>query len=97
MRVLDIGCGRGDVALMVARLVGEKGEVLGVDRDARPLAAARERARGFANVTFAEGDLLGSPPNMASSMPPSGGACSCINPSLSMPFVNWHAPFDPAG
>ncbi|MBI3774431.1 MAG: methyltransferase domain-containing protein [Gammaproteobacteria bacterium] len=59
MRVLDVGCGRGDVALLSARLVGEHGQVLGVDRDVRPLAVARERARalGLSNTTFAEGDL----------------------------------------
>ena len=56
MRVLDVGCARGDVTFMVARLVGEEGQVLGLDRDARPLAVARERARdlGFLKVTFSE-------------------------------------------
>ncbi|MBI3714516.1 MAG: class I SAM-dependent methyltransferase, partial [Betaproteobacteria bacterium] len=64
MRVLDVGCGRGDVSLLVARLVGEQGHVLGVDRDARPLAAAQERARelGLSNITFAEGDLCALSP-----------------------------------
>lgn len=59
MRVLDVGCGRGDVALMLAERVGERGQVVGVDRDARPLEVARERARalGLTHVTFAEGDL----------------------------------------
>ncbi|XXY50853.1 methyltransferase domain-containing protein [Sorangium sp. So ce269] len=59
MRVLDVGCGRGDVSLMISRLVGEQGQVLGLDRDVSPVAAARERARelGLSNVAFAEGDL----------------------------------------
>lgn len=59
MRVLDVGCARGDLTFMVARLVGEQGQVLGLDRDARPLAVARERARdlGLLKITFAEGDL----------------------------------------
>ncbi|WP_437734392.1 methyltransferase domain-containing protein [Sorangium sp. So ce1335] len=59
MRVLDVGCGRGDVSLMIAQLVGAQGQVVGVDRDARPLAAARDRAReqGLSNMTFVEGDL----------------------------------------
>ncbi|WP_437635421.1 methyltransferase domain-containing protein [Sorangium sp. So ce854] len=59
MRVLDVGCGRGDVSLMIAQRVGERGQVVGIDRDARPLAAARDRARelGFSNMTFVEGDL----------------------------------------
>ena len=41
--VLDVGCGRGDVSFLVARLVGERGEVLGVDRDPRALDMANER------------------------------------------------------
>lgn len=30
-RVLDVGCGVGDVALLAASLVGETGHVIGVD------------------------------------------------------------------
>lgn len=59
MRVIDVGCGRGDVSFMVARLVGEQGQVLGVDRDARAIAMARERARelNLSRVSFVEGDF----------------------------------------
>lgn len=59
MRVLDVGCGTGDVALLAGDLVGARGEVVGVDRDAAPLAAARERARERrpANVGFVQGDF----------------------------------------
>lgn len=59
MRVLDIGCGRGDVSLMLARLVGAQGAVLGIDQDARVLDVARDRARsaGVNNVTFAQADV----------------------------------------
>jgi hypothetical protein len=57
MRVLDVGCGVGDVTLLVAELVGPDGVVVGVDRDARALQLARERAAGHGRVTFAEGDL----------------------------------------
>lgn len=56
LRVLDIGCGQGDVTRLVRELVGETGEVVGVDRDAGALAAARA-ATGQANVTFIEGDI----------------------------------------
>lgn len=68
MRVLDVGCGRGDVSLMIARLVGEQGRVLGIDRDARPLAAAQERAGelDLSNVAFAEGDLCALSPEHGS-------------------------------
>jgi SAM-dependent methyltransferase len=66
MQVLDIGCGNGNVSLMLRRLVGERGKVLGVDRDAAALAAARDRADalGFANVSFASADLSALPPEL---------------------------------
>ncbi len=59
MRVLDIGCGHGDVSILAARAVGERGFVLGVDRAPQPLAAAAERARqeGLAQVTFRQGEF----------------------------------------
>jgi ubiquinone/menaquinone biosynthesis C-methylase UbiE len=59
MRVLDAGCGRGDVSFLAARLVGAQGQVLGVDRDSDALAIARQRARepGDAEVRFEEADL----------------------------------------
>jgi ubiquinone/menaquinone biosynthesis C-methylase UbiE len=31
MQVLDVGCGPGDVSLLIAELVGETGSVLGID------------------------------------------------------------------
>lgn len=58
-RVLDLGSGVGDVALLVAQLVGPGGAVVGVDRDADALAKARHRAAeaGLAQVRFIEGDV----------------------------------------
>ena len=54
MRVLDVGCGTGDVAFLAARLVGPTGGVIGVDKAPEAVAVARERARaaGMANVQF---------------------------------------------
>jgi hypothetical protein len=43
MHVLDIGCGRGELSLMLARQVGAQGRVLGLDRDA---AAVLRRLAG---------------------------------------------------
>jgi SAM-dependent methyltransferase len=59
MRVLDLGCGAGDVAFVAAGLVGPGGSVVGVDRSPEALARARLRAgqRGLAQVRFVEGDL----------------------------------------
>jgi SAM-dependent methyltransferase len=58
MRVLDIGSGVGDVAFLAAELVGDVGEVIGVDRASAALEVARRRADSLAvsNVTFLEGD-----------------------------------------
>jgi ubiquinone/menaquinone biosynthesis C-methylase UbiE len=44
MRVLDVGCGPGDVALLAARLVGPGGRVVGVDRSSDAVATATLRA-----------------------------------------------------
>jgi predicted RNA methylase len=44
MKVLDVGSGAGDVALLAADLVGPSGRVVGVDRNAEILETARERA-----------------------------------------------------
>jgi ubiquinone/menaquinone biosynthesis C-methylase UbiE len=57
-RVLDIGSGVGDVAMLAANLVGPSGEVLGIERDPRSVARARSRVAeaGLHNVSFTESD-----------------------------------------
>jgi ubiquinone/menaquinone biosynthesis C-methylase UbiE len=64
MKVLDVGSGAGDVALLAAELVGPTGSVVGVDQDPEVLktASARVEAAGFANVSFHAGDLHESIP-----------------------------------
>src|SRR5262245_38227677 len=57
MRVLDVGAGVGDVSLLLADLVGPEGAVVGVDRDPRALAVARDRASHRAQVSFHEGNI----------------------------------------
>jgi ubiquinone/menaquinone biosynthesis C-methylase UbiE len=52
MRVLDLGSGAGDVAMLAARLVGREGEVVGVGP-----AAARVAQAGLSNVRFIQGDV----------------------------------------
>jgi ubiquinone/menaquinone biosynthesis C-methylase UbiE len=61
MRVLDIGSGAGDVAMVAARAVGPTGSVLGVDMNPAILETARERtaAAGLGNITFVALDLTG--------------------------------------
>ena len=59
MRVLDMGCGAGDVAFAAAELVGRDGLVVGLDRSPQAVARARIRAaqRGLTQVRFVEGDI----------------------------------------
>jgi len=59
MRVLDVGCGVGDVAMEAARLVGAAGEVVGADRSDAALEAARARAAdaGLTQARFERMDL----------------------------------------
>src|SRR5262245_1387319 len=58
-RVLDLGSGMGDVAMLVARLVGPSGEVVGIERDANSIACANARvdAAGFRNESFLNTDV----------------------------------------
>jgi ubiquinone/menaquinone biosynthesis C-methylase UbiE len=57
MRVLDVGCGTGDVSMLAADMVGSGGAVVAIDRSKDALAIARERAQaaGHDNIEFREG------------------------------------------
>jgi ubiquinone/menaquinone biosynthesis C-methylase UbiE len=70
MRVLDVGSGGGDTALLSEEVVGAEGEVVGVDQSPAAAAAAaaaekRIAAAGKRNISFRHGDLdrleLGEP------------------------------------
>jgi ubiquinone/menaquinone biosynthesis C-methylase UbiE len=62
-RVLDLGSGVGDVALIAGRLVGPAGEVIGAERDARSIrrAAARMAELGLKHVRFTQTDVSDLP------------------------------------
>jgi ubiquinone/menaquinone biosynthesis C-methylase UbiE len=59
MKVLDVGTGAGDVALLLADRVGPDGQVIGVDSSPTVLDYARRRAEAaaFTNVSFVQGDI----------------------------------------
>jgi ubiquinone/menaquinone biosynthesis C-methylase UbiE len=56
MRVLDVGCGPGDVSFVAAGLVGSTGSVLGVDAAPEMVELARSRAaeKGLPAVQFSQ-------------------------------------------
>lgn len=58
-RVLDIGSGAGDVAMLVCRLVGPTGEVVGVERDSNSVVCAKARAQeaGMSNIRFVQAGI----------------------------------------
>ena len=57
-RVLDLGSGLGDVSMLLARIVGPSGEVVGIERDEHSIALANARVAkaGLRNVSFVQMD-----------------------------------------
>lgn len=62
-RILDLGSGVGDVTIIVARIVGAAGEVVGAERDPRAIARATARMRemGLPQVQFTQVDIAELP------------------------------------
>lgn len=61
-RILDVGCGPGHDAIAMARLVGNGGEVVGVDRSEAMIQEARQRVKGLGlPVRFEVGDVMALP------------------------------------
>jgi ubiquinone/menaquinone biosynthesis C-methylase UbiE len=59
MRVLDLGCGAGDVSMLAAKLVGPTGSIVGIDRSQEVLSLAKERAReaGLEQISFVQASI----------------------------------------
>ena len=53
-RVLDLGCGAGDVSMLAAEMVGPRGSVVGIDQSAEAVAKAEARVRdsGYQQISF---------------------------------------------
>ena len=60
MRVLDLGCGAGDVTLALARMVGPSGSVAGIDTSADAIAKANARlsAAGLHHAVCREAGVM---------------------------------------
>jgi ubiquinone/menaquinone biosynthesis C-methylase UbiE len=58
-RVLDIGCGIGELSMVAARLVGPGGRVTGIDIDegALAIASARAREQGLDQIDFSHSNI----------------------------------------
>jgi cyclopropane fatty-acyl-phospholipid synthase-like methyltransferase len=50
MRVLDVGCGAGDVSMLAGALVGPSGAVLGIDRSTQAVEIAKRRGAAAGQV-----------------------------------------------
>ncbi len=61
-RVLDLGCGTGDLAITIARYAGKETEVTGLDFSEFMLDKARAKAAAAGvGITFVEGDATSIP------------------------------------
>lgn len=58
---LDLCCGSGDLAQILATRVGQTGQVIGVDFSSAQLAIARQKTRPHQPLTWLQGDALDLP------------------------------------
>jgi FkbM family methyltransferase len=63
MRVLDVGCGSGDVSIMAAEMVGNSGQVVGFDISENALSIARSavKEKHISIVQFIQADIAELP------------------------------------
>ena len=62
-KVLDMGCGTGELTRFLAELVGEDGEVVGVDPDKKRIKVAKENLADLPNVAVQVGDSVSGFPH----------------------------------
>jgi SAM-dependent methyltransferase len=98
-RVLDLGSGAGTDSLVAAQMVGEHGQVTGVDMTREMLAKARTAAAelGVRNVEFVEGEAEQLPfPNESFDVVISNGVIDLI-PDKDAVFSELHRVLVPGG
>jgi ubiquinone/menaquinone biosynthesis C-methylase UbiE len=63
MRVLDVGCGSGDVTIMMSEIVGDSGEVVGFDISENALSIARNavKEKHISIAQFIQADITELP------------------------------------
>ena len=62
-KVLDMGCGTGELTRFLAELVADDGEVVGVDPDEERIRVAKENLANLSNVTVQVGDSVSGFPH----------------------------------
>ena len=64
MKVLELGTGVGDVALLLAEMVGPEGEVVSIERNPEIQKTAKQRAEesGYKNIRFMVEDISAAEP-----------------------------------
>ena len=61
--ILDLGCGTGELSALLAKLVGPKGKVVGVDPDRERFLLAQKSYSEIPNLSFLEGSDSNFPGN----------------------------------
>ena len=66
MRVLDVGCGNGDLSRLIAGLAGTDGEVVAIDRSKEALAVARvvDASPHAAPIHYCQAELASELPDL---------------------------------
>ena len=80
--VLDVGCGTGLLAHDMAMLVGDDGQVVGIDNNQHRLSLAENRCAEFSQVRIKQGNAEELP-----EAPESFDAVSCVQVLLYLPEV----------
>ncbi|XP_028416077.1 uncharacterized protein LOC114539662 [Dendronephthya gigantea] len=62
-KVLDMGCGTGNITKYIADIVGSCGQTVGIDPDVERIKIAQEKYQDFHNLQFYVGDSVTGFPN----------------------------------
>jgi len=55
--ILDVGCGTGDDVIILSKMVGKSGKVIGIDIDEKMIAQAKKKSQSISNVEFKIGNI----------------------------------------
>lgn len=63
MTILDIGCGPGAITRKISKWLGDKSQIIGIDRDTTFINYAKDKAKklNMCNISYYEGDALKLP------------------------------------